>query len=96
VATSDEVLSGAYIKQIWWGAASNTTSVGYWNVKRNTTVVMVLTNSGWMDFSGHGGGIYANNTANLVFELVGAPSGALQCEIGKIANTGRFTTTDYS
>lgn len=69
VAISDEVLTGAYITQIWAG------SDGVWTISRGANTVAVLDSSGFYDFAGAGNPITLDSTATLSANLVGATTG---------------------
>lgn len=76
----EETLTGASISQIFWGSAPN----AYWNVKRGTTLVLTLPNSGSIDFAGSGCALTANSANAVVVELVGSANGFLMMELQKI------------
>lgn len=86
VATSDEILTGATIKQVWFGAAGD----GYWVVKRGSNTVGVYSSTGWTDYAGNGGLLTNDADATLVLELVGTANGYIMVELQKI---GAFTST---
>lgn len=88
VATSDEVLTGASIKQVWYGSPSGSTA--YWVVKRGSNTVLVLEGTGYMDFAGNGGLLKQDSTGTVVLELVGSANGFIQMELQK---EGSFVTT---
>lgn len=87
VATSDEILTGAAIKQLWWGSQPS----GVWIVKRGSNTIGVYEGSGWADYAGNGCMLNKDAAANLVFELVGTANGYCMLELQKI---GTFTS-DY-
>lgn len=78
VATSDEVLTGANIKQVWFG------SPGHWVVKRGANVVGVYNNSGHVNYAAFGSSINIDNTGTLVLELVGTANGYIMVELQKL------------
>ena len=86
VATSDEVLTGAAIKQIWWGTDPN----GAWIVKRGANVVSVHSGADWSDYAGNGSMLSKDASANVVVELVGSSNGYIMIELQKI---GSFQST---
>lgn len=87
VATGDEVLTGASIKQVWYGSPSGNTA--YWVVKRGANVVLVLEGTGFLDFAGAGTMLRKDSSANLVLELVNSANGFIQIEMQK---EGTFPT----
>lgn len=89
VALSNEVLSGAYIRRVWWGTDSANAS---WTVKRGANTVLVLNTSGQMDFSEAGAVITGNNAANVSCTLAGG-NGFIMLDLGKI---GAYTPNAYS
>lgn len=84
IATGDEVLTGASIKQVWYGSPSGSTA--YWVVKRGANVVMVLEGTGYLDFAGAGSLLKKDSTGTLVLELVGSANGFIQMELQKEGN----------
>jgi hypothetical protein len=82
VATGDEILTGAAIKQVWWGSQPGTNSC--WIVKRGSN------STGWTDYAGNGGMIAKDAGATLAIELVGTSNGYIMIELQKI---GIFTST---
>lgn len=92
IASSGEVLTGGSITQIWWGTASNTTSVGYWEVKRGSNTVLVLTETGSEDFAGSGAALTADAAANVVITLNGSTKGYLMFEVQKQPTSTGYTS----
>lgn len=88
VAIDDEVLTGAAIKQVWYGSPSG--SHTYWIVKRGSNTVLVLEGTGYLDFAGNGSLLKKDSTGTLVLELVGSANGFIQLELQK---EGSFITT---
>ena len=86
IAISNEVLTGAYIRRVWWGNDS-----GYWTVKRGSNTVMVLNGSGSMDFSETGAVIVGNNASNVAVTCSG--NGFIMIDLAKI---GSWTSNAYS
>lgn len=84
----EETLTGASIVQVFWGAADG----GYWNVKRNTTLVLTLPDTGTMDFAGSGCSLVANSAETVVAELVGTANGFLMIELQKIPMGTGYTS----
>lgn len=56
---------------------------GDWTVKRNTTTVAILTNTGKMDFAAVGYKLIANNDQSLVF-TTGTTPGVIVTKVTKI------------
>lgn len=84
----EETLTGASIVQVFRGAADG----GYWNVKRNTTLVLTLPDTGTMDFAGSGCSLVANSAETVVAELVGTANGFLMIELQKIPMGTGYTS----
>lgn len=80
VATSDEVLTGASIKQVWWG----TDGSGTWLIKRGSNTVAVYDSTGWHDYAGNGSMLSKDASANVVIQLVGTANGFIMIELQKI------------
>lgn len=89
VALSNEVLTGAYIRKVWWGTDAAGAS---WTVKRGGNTVLILNTSGQMDFSEAGATITGNSAANVSCTLAGG-NGFIMLELSK---TGVFTPNNYS
>jgi hypothetical protein len=77
----EETITNGYISQVWWGASN-----GYWSVARGANTVLVLNNSGHMDFAGQGAAITQYSSANAVLTLTDSTDGFLMMEIQKLPN----------
>ena len=84
LAVSNEVLSGAYIAQAFWGVET-----GYIVVKRGTTPVAVYDSTGYKDYAGCGMALTVGQSANLTVEFVGTANGYVLLEVQKV---GTFTS----
>ena len=80
IATGDEVLTGASIKQVWWGSQ---TGAGYWNVSRGSNLVGCYDSTGWHDYAGNGNLLNKDSTGTLVLTLVGSANGFIMLELQK-------------
>lgn len=78
VAIGNEVLTGATIKQVWFG------SPGHWIIKRGSNTVGVYNNSGHVSYGASGTSINLDNAATLVVELVGTANGYIMVELQKL------------
>lgn len=87
IASQDEVITGGAIAQIWWGAANS----GYWTVKRGTTPLLTLTESGYKDFAGAGASLIANSSSTINCTLVGTSDGYIMIEVQKIPQSTGYT-----
>lgn len=87
LAVGNEVLSGAYIAQAFWGVET-----GYIVLKRGTTPVAVYDSTGYKDYAGSGMALTVGQTANLTVEFVGTANGYVLLEVQKV---GTFTS-DYN
>lgn len=85
VAIGDEVLSGAYITQVFWGCDGT----GHIQVLRGSTLVGVYDSTGQKDYAGCGMPLNVNPTANLVVNFVGSSNGYCLIEMQK---QGTFTS----
>jgi hypothetical protein len=79
LATSDEVLSGAYIAQIFWGCDGN----GHIQILRGTTLVGVYDSTGYCDYAGNGMPLNVSPAANLVVNFVGSANSYCLLEVQK-------------
>lgn len=82
IASGDEVVTGASIAQVWWGVANG----GYCTVARGANTVLVLTESGSMNFVDDHIPISLDTTANVSFTINGGV-GFVMIEMQKQSNT---------
>jgi len=82
IALTNETIAAAHISQVWWGSSN----ASYWTVKRGSNTILVLPDSGYLDFAGNGLGLQIDQTANLVFTLTGSGVGHLALEGQKKAS----------
>lgn len=87
LAMSDEILTGAYIAQAFWGNDGN----GHIQILRDSTLVGVFDSSGYADYAGSGMPLSVGQTANLVVNFVGSANGYCILELQK---AGTFVS-DY-
>lgn len=85
LAVNDEVLSGAYIAQVYWGIDPN----GYAVIKRGTTPIAIYDSTGYKDYAGCGMALTVGQTANLTVEFVNTANGYVLLEVQKV---GTFTS----
>jgi hypothetical protein len=85
LAVDNEILSGAYITQIFWGNDGNS----HVQVLRGSTLVGVYDSSGYYDYAGTGMPLNVNQSANLVINFVGSSNAYALVEIQKV---GTFTS----
>lgn len=76
IALAGETVTSAHISQVWWSSSNSS----YWTVKRGANTVLVLTETGYLDFAGNGLGLQIDQTANIVFELTGSGVGFVALE----------------
>jgi hypothetical protein len=79
LAIGNEVLTGAYITQAYWGIDPN----GYAVIKRGTTPIAVYDSTGYKDYAGCGMALTVGQTANLTVEFVGTANGYVLLEVQK-------------
>jgi len=100
-STVYETITSAAITQVWWGS----TAIGgnsYWIVNRgigNSSVanvsfqtgntVLVLPDSGYIDFAGSGASLIKNTTANCSIGLINSTTGYLMIEFQKTPTVDR-------
>ena len=76
IALSGEVVNAAHISQVWWGCANNS----YWKIDRGSNNLLILPQTGYLDFAGNGVGLQQDQTATIVITLVGPDPGFLVLE----------------
>ena len=79
VALDGESLSGASIKQVWFGSQNG----GYWVIKRGSNVVAVYESASYQDYAGNGCMLTKDKDATLVLELVGTANGYIMVDMQK-------------
>lgn len=87
IASSDEVLTGAYITQVVWGCDGT----GHIQVFRGATLVAVYDSTGQHEYAGCGMPITVGQSANLDVKFVGSANSFLLMEVQKVGNF----TSDY-
>lgn len=87
IASNNEDITGGAIAQVWWGAANS----GFWTVKRGSTPLLTLTDTGYMDYAGCGASLIANSSATIDCTLVGTTNGYIMIEIQKIPQSTGYT-----
>ena len=80
IATSDEVLTGAYITQAVWGCDPG----GYIVLKRGANSVLVFDSTGQQDYAGCGLPITTDQTANIQVQFVGTSNACITFEVQKV------------
>lgn len=84
IAAPGEIVTEAYVKQVWYGSPSG--NAAYWMVKRGANTLLVLDSTGWTDYAGNGSMLKQDPTANLVLQLVGTGNGYVMVELQKVVN----------
>ena len=79
LAIGNEVLTGAYITQVFFGVDP----AGYAVIKRGTAVVAVYDSTGYKDYAAGGMALTVGQTANLTVEFVGTANGYVLLEVQK-------------
>jgi hypothetical protein len=87
IATGDEVLTGGYITQIWFGSPSGNTA--YWTISRGSNVISVFDSSAYLDFAGAGNPLSLDPGATLTVGLTNSGAGTMMVEVQKL---GSFPT----
>lgn len=85
LAISNEVLTGAYITQVFWGIDP----AGYAVLKRGADVVAVYDSTGYVDYAGSGMALTVGQAANLTVEFISTANAYLLLEVQKV---GTFTS----
>lgn len=76
IALTGETIAAAHISQVWWGSSNSS----YWTIKRGSNTILVLSETGYLDFAGNGLGLQIDQTANIVITLTGSGDGHLALE----------------
>lgn len=82
IASGQEIVTGASIAQVWWGVSNG----GYCTVSRGANTILVLTESGSMNFVDDHIPISIDTTANVSFAINGGV-GFVMVEMQKQSNT---------
>lgn len=85
VATSDEILTGASITQVFWGI--DPSGDGHARITRGGSLVGVYDSTGYKDYAGNGMSLNVNPTSNIEVTFHGTSTGYLFIEVQK---TGTF------
>jgi hypothetical protein len=80
LAIGNEVLSGAYIAQAFWGIEPD----GYAVVKRGSDIVAIYDSTSYKDYAGNGMALTVGQSANLVVEFVNTANGYVMLELQKV------------
>lgn len=87
LAIFDEVLSGVYITQAFWGNDGNS----HVQILRDSVLVASFDSTGYKDYAGSGMPLSVGQSANLVVNFVGSANAYCILELQKV---GTFTS-DY-
>jgi hypothetical protein len=79
IAAPGEVLTGAYVKQAWWGCGNG----AYWSVARGSNVITYHDSNGYQDYAGNGCAIKKDSAGTLVFTLNTSQTGFIMVEVHK-------------
>lgn len=82
IATGDEVLKGAIVKQVWWGGSD---AKDYWTINRNGNTAGIYNGSGHIQYAAFGTSLSINPTANVDLVFKGT-AGYIMIELQKVAN----------
>ena len=77
----DETVTGASINSVTWGSGG--AAIGVWKVTRAGNTILILSNSGSIDFGAMGQAITLDNASDIVCTLNGATEGFLTLELQK-------------
>lgn len=86
ICTGDEVITGAYISQIWYGTGNS----AYWEIKRGANTVLHLDSTGYMDFAGSGVPLNKDVAGTLVANLNVSQTGTLVIELTKVPTSSIY------
>jgi hypothetical protein len=86
IATGDEVLTGAYISQIWYGTGNG----AYWEIKRGSNTAFHLDSTGYIDFTGNGVALNKDVAATLVANLNLSQTGSIIIELIKVPTSSTY------
>lgn len=86
IAQGNEVMTGAYITQAFWGCDGT----GTIQVLRGSTLVAVYDSTGQKDYAGCGMPLNINPTANLVVNFVGSSNAYCILELQKLGTTSEY------
>ena len=83
IATADEQIANAVIKQVWWGVDAGSVQVARGGAGAANNV-LVLSQTGHMNFAADGTVVNAGNTAaNISVNFSGTSNGFIMIEVSK-------------
>jgi hypothetical protein len=85
IALGDEVLTGAYITQLYFGHDGSAADGGL-AVYRGANLVMAVDTSTYVDFAGAGMALTVDQSANLGIRFVGTNNAYCFLEVQKVGN----------
>jgi hypothetical protein len=88
-AAGVETVTGAYITRVYFGNGGSAT--GYWEIKRNSIVLLTLSGTGELDFDQEGADLSNDSTFPVVCTLVGSTQGSLVIDFAKQSTTVNTT-----
>jgi hypothetical protein len=85
IALGDEVLTGAYITQLYFGHDGSAADGGL-AVYRGANLVMAVDTSTYVDFAGAGMALTVDQSANLGIKFIGTNNAYCFLEVQKVGN----------
>lgn len=85
IAIGDEVLTGAYITQLYFGHDGSAADGGL-AVYRGANLVIAVDTSTYLDFAGTGMALTVDQSANLGIRFIGTNSAYCFLEVQKVGN----------
>jgi len=85
IAIGDEVLSGAYITQLYFGHDGSAADGGL-AVYRGANLVLAVDTSTYVDFAGTGMALTVDQSANLGIKFIGTNNAYCFLEVQKVGN----------
>lgn len=81
LAISDEELTGATIRQVWFGGESQNS---HWTIKRGANTVAVYNGTGHIAYFSYGTSLNLDASANLVLTHTGGSNSYIMVELQKL------------
>lgn len=91
IAYGNEVLTGAYIAQVFQGAGA----MGHIVISRGGEMVGVYDSTGWFDYAGAGMALTLNQESDITVDFVGTANAYVMIELQKVGTNLNANSTYF-